>query len=951
MTDRGRRSIVGLIVILAGWGSPASVVRAADPPANGTRKPRVPILKVEQYALKNGLTVILHEDHKTPLVGLNVVYNVGSKDDLPRRTGFAHLFEHMMFNGSLHNDQEFGNLIHEFAVETNGATDRDMTVYYEHITSNALERALWLEADRMGYLLPVLTQDKLNIVRNVVKNERRGTHDNVPYGLAVEFLQAELYSPGHPYRHLAIGSLADLSAARISEIRKFFERHYVPNNAVLCVAGDFHSNQVKRWIEDYFGPLRRGVESTKLGPNVPRMLKPKRIAMTDRVSHAVARLIWPTVPSGHRDEAAIDILAAVLGGLVNENRLYRRLMYEQPLAVRVGASHPTYLLSGEFEVDLDAQPGRDLSELVRIADEEIERLKHEGPSEVELRRAQNQRELSLILSLESARGKADILSSYAARAGDPLRYRAVIEEVFAVNPEDVARVARQYLGPGRIELDVLPGAKAVIPIDVEAKAAEQEQQPLPQGDPFADVVEDFAVPTIGPTPRFTAPGFVRRRLSNGLGLRIVERHDVPLVSLTLTVESGETSSPLGKEGLCPITAALLDQGTKSRTAIEIAGSLSEIGGTISAGGELDIMDISLTTLSPYLDRGLDIYTDVILNPIFADQDLQRLKLERLATLERSENNAESIASDVFQRLLYPPEHPYRRPILGTAESIKSITRDDVVKFYRQIFVPGNAELVVVGDVSPEKIVSGLEARLGSWQSGTIPAHARVNAPESAPNRPLYLIDAPGATQTVIVVGRLGPSGDTEVYNTVSMIVSLCSGRIDSNIRQEKGFTYAFASDMYFRKGPGPMTWSGPVQTSATKESLAELIKEITDVTGPEAASNDEIAQMETSKATSLFGKFETIAGIDYQISYLVGYNLADDYYATRLGGKYRVTKDDFSRVAKNYLKPELMTILVVGDRSRIEGPLRSLPFVKNICVLDKRGKPLLEPSVPNPILK
>ena len=342
---------------------------------------------------------------------------------------------------------------------------------------------------------------------------------------------------------------------------------------------------------------------------------------------------------------------------------------------------------------------------------------------------------------------------------------------------------------------------------------------------------------------------------------------------------------------------------------------------------------------------------MILSPNLADQDLQRLKLERLATLERSDDNAETIASDVFQRLLYPLKHPYSRPIMGTAQSIKSITRDDVVEFYRRTFVPGNAELVVVGDVTPEKIVSALEARLGSWQAGTIPAHPRVNTPESAPNRPLFLIDMPGATQSIITVGRLGPRGDSELYNTVSMIVSLCSGRINSNLRQEKGFTYAFTSEMYFRKGAGPMTWSGPVQTSATKESLVELIKEITDVTGPEAMSNDEIAQMETAKATALFGKFETTAGINSQISYLVGFNLDDDYYATRLGGKYRVTKDDFGRIAKEYLKPELMTILVVGDRSRIEGPLRSLPFVKSICLLENRGKPLREPSVPKPVLK
>jgi zinc protease len=951
MTNRPHRGIVGLVVILAGWASSAGFVRADGPPANGTRKPEIPILTVEQYTLGNGLKVILHEDHKTPLVSVNVSYNVGSKDDPPGRTGFAHLFEHMMFKGSLHNDQEFSNLIHEFAVETNGSTHRDRTIFYEDITTNALERALWLEADRMGYLLPMLTPDKLDIVRKVVKNERRSTYDNVAYGLVEEVLSAELYPPGHPYRHLTIGSLADLSAARISELRKFFERHYVPNNAVLCVAGDFQSDRVKDWIKEYFGPLRRGGENTKPSPSVPPLGEPKRVTMTDRVSHALARLIWPTVPAGHPDEAALDIVASVLGDLANESRLFRRLVFEEPLAAQVGASHPTYLLSGEFHVDLYAQSGQKLSNLVRIADQEIERLKNEGPSDVELRRAKNQRELSLILSLESARGQADVLSTYAAHVGDPLGYRRVIEDVFAVTRADVVRVARQYLGARRIEFHVLPGAKAVIPDDVEINHVEREPEPLPAGDPFADANEDVAVPAIGPMPHFSAPGFVRRRLSNGLGLRIVERHQAPLVSLTLTVRSGETSTPPGKEGLCSITAALLDEGTKSRSGLDIAGSLSEIGGTITTSGELESMGVSLTTLTPYLERGLDIYTDVILNPTFADPDLQRLKLERFATLESAVSNAESIASDILPRLLYPPEHPYSRPSLGTPKSLQSITRDDVVEFYRKTFVPGNAELVVVGDVTVEKIVSALESRLGSWRPGMLPSRPRVNTPEPVPKRSLYLIDLPGATQSVVTVGRLGPSGDSDLYNVLSMIVTLCAGRINTNIRHEKGFTYAFESDMHFRKGPGPMSWDGAVQTSATRESLVELIKEIADVTGPRAATNDEIAQMETSKATSLFARFETTSGIAYQVSYLVAYNLGDDYYATRLGGKYRVTKDELVRVAKQYLKPELMTILVVGDRSKIDGPLRSIPFVKSILLLDKEGNPLPEPAAPKSVAK
>jgi zinc protease len=949
MMDRAHRRILGLFLILAGWVSPAYHASAAGPSTSEPRKPRVPILKVEQYTLKNGLTVILHEDHKTPLAAINIVYNVGSKDDLPGRTGFAHLFEHMMFSGTQHNDQEFGNLLTGHVVDSNGSTGRDRTVYYEEVTSNALELALWLEAERMGYLLAAITHDKLNVVRNVVKNERRNKYDDVPFGFAEEALLAELYPPGHPYRHRTIGSMADLSAARLADIRAFFERHYVPNNAFLCVAGDFRPAEVKRWIEKYFGPLRRGADSSRSKPDVPRLTGPKHLTLTDEVSHARAQLVWPTVPAGDRDEEPLDILASVLGGLANENRLFRRLIYDQLLAVQVEASHPTYAVSGEFEIDLYAQPGQKLAELVRIADTEIERLKKEGPTDGELRRAQNQREASLLQDLESVNGQASVLCQWAALNGDPLEYRAVIDRVFAVKPADVARVARQYLTDRRIELDVVPGAKAPAERDDQVDRAEPAKGPGPPRDPFADDREEFAAPTMGPSPRFKAPNFKRRTLTNGLSIRIVERHDVPLVTLSLVIRSGETSTPPGKEGLCSLTTNLLDEGTKSRSSLAIAGSLSEIGASISTSGLLESMEINLTTLSPYLDTAMEVYADVILNPGFADQHVQRLKLDRLAALASGARNAENVASEVIQKLIYPREHPYGRPAAGTRQSIESITRDDVVGYYRKTFVPGNAELVVVGDVEPERIVAALEKRLGSWPAGPLPSHPRVNARAPSANQALYLIDLPGATQSVITVGGVGPNGDSEQYNALSMMVTLVSGRINDNIRQEKGYSYSFAEGLQFRKGPGPFTWSGAVQASATKDSLIELMKEIVDVLGPRAASGDEIAQMEASQASTAFSRFETTAGVAYQIWYLIAFNLGDDYYATRIGPRSHVTKDDMAGVAKQYLRPEALTILVVGDRSKIEGQLKDIPFVKSIRRLDEQGNPMPDLATPKSV--
>ncbi len=355
-----------------------------------SRKPQVPELKVEKYTLPNGLTVLLHEDHKTPVAAVNVYYKVGSKDEKPGRTGFAHLFEHMMFLGSKHHDEDFSRPLERLGAENNATTDEDRTEYYERVPSNALERALWLEADRMGFLLPAMTQEKLDKERDVVKNERRETVENAPYGQADEAMREALYPEGHPYRHSVIGSMADLSAAGLADVSTFFRTYYAPDNAILCVTGDFAPEQARRWIARYFGPLPRGPQVTPLRPDVPSLSAPKHIRLTDAVSLPRAQLIWPTVPAGHPDEPALDMLAAVLGGLDKENRLFRELMYDRQLAASVSASHPTHVLAGTFEVELYAHPDEQARRAGQDRRREIERLKREGPTALEVRKGQNQ---------------------------------------------------------------------------------------------------------------------------------------------------------------------------------------------------------------------------------------------------------------------------------------------------------------------------------------------------------------------------------------------------------------------------------------------------------------------------------------------------------------------------------------------------------------------------------
>jgi len=946
-------SVAALVLFVPGraWGDRQE--------REGPRQPQVPVLKVERYTLPNGLEVILHEDHKTPVVSVNVCYKVGSQDEVRGRTGFAHLFEHMMFQGSMHSDSDYFLPLEKLGADLNGETTEDQTMYYETVPSNALELALWLESDRMGFLLPALTQEKLDNQRDVVKNERRQTVDNVPYGQVEETLLRALYPVDHPYHHSVIGSMADLSAARLENVAAFFRLYYVPNNAILCVAGDFRPEVAKRWIEKYFGALPRGWEVLRPKPSVPILSAAKSISMTDAVSLPRAQLIWPTVPVNHPDEAALDVLASVLGGLSKENRLFRALVYDRRLATEVDASHPTHLLAGTFEIDLyarpraDARPAEQLAEIVKLADAQIERLKDEGPSALEVLKSQNARESELIMGFQSVTHKASTLSQSAATLGDPLAYRTELARVLAVTAADVKRVAGKYLGTRRIEIDIIPGPPASrapeTPVDPKSQA--------PLADPLVVAVKDdfdrSAMPRLLPTPRYSPPRFERRKLANGLELRIVERHDLPIVTLDLVVKSGETLTPKGKEGLASITASLLDEGTKTRDALQIAGELAEIGSTVGAGGELEATTVSLTTLARHLERGMDLFADVILNPSFPDKELSRLKLERLAHLKARADDPEQTAAAVFPRLIYGVDHAYGRPELGTAASVESLTRDDVMAFYRKIMVPGNATLVVVGDVRTDAVVPALEVRFRSWKSGPVPENPPVSAaPSPAGGRPVYWIDKLAAAQSVLTVGKVGAARKSADFFALLVMNTVLGGqfgsRINMNLREEKGYSYGAQSSFSFLRGPGPFEAGGTVQTAVTRPALVELLKELTDIAGPRPVTQAELGFAKQRIIQGFPHRFETTFGVAAQLAALAGADLPDDefeHYQRRIEA---VSKADVDRVARQYITPESMSVLVVGDRSQIEASILSLPFVQRIERLDTQGNPVPGSAVLKP---
>jgi zinc protease len=948
---KAARALVFLGVLAIPCTGQAPAAQSAPPERDTARKPEIPELKIEQFRLPNGLRVILHEDHKTASAALYVYYLVGSKDEQPGRTGLAHLFEHLMFEGSEHSHDRHANVLANFGGDPNAMTSEDRTIYYETFPSNGLETVLWLEADRMEFLLPAITQEELNNERDIIRNEQFERTDNVPYGRADEVMRQEAYPAGHAYRHSIGGSMTDLGAVTVPDLDVFYQKFYAPNNAILCLAGDFKTAEAKRLITKYFSfdPVGRGKGRKAPKANPVILSEAKHITLKDRVSLPRIQLYWESVPANHPDEAPLDVLAAVLDGTASEDRLYRELVLDRPIARQIYVSHPTKDLSGSFQIWAYVLPGQNLDEVVALIDREVERLQRAGPDAAEVKRAQVAREVELIASLESISSKAGLLAGSAASLGDPLAYRKALEMVFAVTTADVKRVANRYLGSKRIRLDVIPGEPAARPPEVVQGAAKNDPLPPPPDEEVVDSLDRSIVPKVGPTPAPKAPRFEGRTLKNGLKLMVIERHDVPIATFNLTIKSGEGCAPLRKEGLGSLALGLLTAGTRSRTQAQLTREAADYGASLHASCGPDSSNVRLTVLSRKLREGLNLFADVVLEPAFPEKALAKNKRDQLTDLAALLDHADDIASIVLKKLIYGPNHPYGRPIQGTISSVKSITRDDVVSFYQKSFVPGNAVLIVVGDVRVDAIQAELEARFGRWASGTAPAVPAAHAQVPVANQPLYLIDRPGAAQSVVMIGWPAvawTSPDGYPFMVLDQIVGAPGGRIDTNLREDKGYTYGITSSFDSRRSAGLFHAGGAVHARVTKESLEEIVNELTKIVGQEPPNAYEVQGAKEPIIQGAFEEFETSAAISNRLAFLTSLGLPDDEYQQFQGRVRAVTSADVVGVARKYLNPALMTILVVGDRSQIERSLRTLPFVKSIRLLDVQGNLAADPSKP-----
>ncbi|HEX6124216.1 MAG TPA: pitrilysin family protein [Pyrinomonadaceae bacterium] len=900
---------------------------------------KLPPINVKEYKLKNGLRVILHEDKSTPIVTVGVWYHVGSKNEAAGRTGFAHLFEHMMFQGSKNYNADFFTPLQEAGANLNGTTNTDRTWYYETVPSNFLELALMLEADRLGGLLEAMTQEKLDNQRDVVKNERRQRVDNQPYGTAFEKIGQIMYPKGHPYNWSVIGSLEDLQAASMDDVKSFFRQYYVPNNAILVLSGDFQEPQARTWIEKYFGPIAAGEKIDRPNPAQPKLDKEIRTTVEDNVPLGRRYFVWHGTRSFSADEPALDFLSFILSN-GRTSRLQSNLIYGKELAQQVGAFSGTNEIAGLFQIQATARPGKSLDDIEKEIDAEIARLKTQPPTAEEMTRALNSIESQSVYGLQTVLGKASQLTNFAGYLGKTNWFQADLDRYRTVTPADVQRVATTYLTPNRLVMSYMPSARDIARVEREADRTTTAKSAVKKND--TTIAEQTAkLPKPGPDPKFSLPPIEKTKLSNGMNVWMVEHHELPIISMNMVFGTGSANEPDNKIGVSSMTSQLLDDGTTTRSAADIANQLQSIGiQGIGTSTGWDSTGVSMQTLTKNLDKAIEIYADVVQNPVFPATEVEQLRRRLLVGLRQQRSNPNAISNIVYNKVLYG-DHAYGRS--NSEASINAITRDDLVAFYGSTYRPNNATLIVVGSFDKAALKNKLEKAFAGWKTGDVSARD-LGMPKPFEKVGIFLVDRPNSAQSVVSVGQIGVDRMSPDYYPIMVMNSILGGqftsRINMNLREDKGYTYGARSSFTFRRGAGPFEAGGDIQTAVTKEAIAEIMKELNDIRGGRPVTQQELDYNKQSIIRRYPSGFETVGQISNQLSNLVVYGLPDTYFNDYIAKVNAVTVQDVERVAKKYLDPSKMAIVVVGDRKVIEPGLKDLGY--QITHLDVEGRPVMQ---------
>ena len=879
----------------------------------------------QRFVLPNGLTLIVHEDRKAPIVAVNVWYHVGSKNERPGRTGFAHLFEHLMFNGTENYDKDFfGPLEQAGATDMNGTTNEDRTNYFQNVPSNALDVALWMESDRMGHLTGAISQAKLDEQRGVVQNEKR-QGENEPYGKVWDFLTPKLYPANHPYAWTVIGSMEDLDAAKLDDVKDWFRTYYGAANAVIVVAGDIDARTAKQKVEHYFGDIPAGPPVARQEAWIARRTGSQRGVLQDRVPQARIYKVWNIPGWGTADADYLNLVSDVLSR-GKSSRLFKRLVYDDQIATDVSAYVDLRELGGLFVIEATARPGIELARVEKAVDQELARLLAGGPTPIELRRVQTQYRAGFIRGIERIGGfggKSDVLAQGEVFAGRPDYYKVRLDRVQRATPADLGRVAREWLGDGVYNLEVHPYP------EFQTTAAKADRSKLPSPGTLADT-------------KF--PELERAELSNGLKIVLARRASIPQVRFDLLLDAGYAADHSGIPGLASLALAMMDEGTTRRTALQISDQLAQLGANLSTGSKLDVSSVSLEALKENLDASLEVYADVVLHPSFPRSDLERLRKQRLAQIQQEKAEPVGLALRVFPGLIYGPGHAYSNPWTGsgTEESVARIRREDLVRFHESWFKPNHATMVVVGATTMAEIKPRLERLFADWRPGKVPAKSIATVPQQ--QRPtVYLMDRPGSLQSIIIAGHIAPPKanpkEVGIQTMNSVLGSEFSSRVNMNLREDKHWSYGAFTFFRDARGQRPFVAYAPVQTDKTKESVMELSKELRGIVRDRPIEPGELSRAQASLTLTLPGSWETMAALSGAIVDIVSYGLDDRYYDTFAQKVRAETVPSLTEIAGEVVHPDQLVWVIVGDRSKIEAGIRELKL-GDIRLIDTDGKPV-----------
>jgi zinc protease len=880
--------------------------------AYGQTELNVPDIEYDTFTLSNGLTVVVHEDRKVPMVAVNVWYHVGSKNEKVGKTGFAHLFEHLMFNGTENYNAEYFEPFEKIgATDQNGTTNNDRTNYFQNVPTNALDLALWMESERMGHILNVIDQEKLDEQRGVVQNEKR-QGENQPYGQVFNAIGKAAFPEGHPYSWSVIGSMADLNAATLDDVKEWFETYYGPTNAVIALAGDIDLETAKIKVQEYFGDIQPGPPLTKPKKWIAKRTEQTREVMEDNVPQTRIYKVWNVPEDGTAEAQALDLASSTLAGSKN-SPLYQELVYKTGLATGVSAFYYGREIAGLFIISATVAPEQDVKEVESVIDATLEKYLKTGPNSKLLKNTKTSTIAGLTNGLQRIGGfggKSDILATYQTLYGDAGAFRKILEMYLDTSANEVKAASNKWLSSGDYVLTIVPAAKTSV---VESTIDRSKGIPYP--------TEKLS---------YSFPKIQSAVLNNGSKLVLAERNDLPLVQLEIVFNNGYAVESEDELGLVNFTMSMVDEGTKKYNSLEFAEMQESLGSGIGFGSSIDTTYASMSSLKVNLEKTLDLFKEGLLNPIFPQVELDKVKKRWLAGIDQELNSPASMANREIRTLVYGSGHPYAKASSsGTKNTVETFTREDLQAMYAKITNPNDATFIVTGDISLADATNLLNKKFSNWKSSnksTIKVNLFDVEDQTSPR--VFLIDKPGAIQSYILAAQLLPptnSNDDILIDYMNYaIAGSFTSRLNMNLREDKSWSYGVRTSTGYSQGQRLMRMTAPVQTDKTAPAILEILREYDEYINSSPINSDELSKIKNARTLRLPGQYETLGALLGGIEDIVKYNRDYDYLDTIADKRNSIKLEDVQSATSKYLDTNKWTWVIVGDLNEIEDPIREL---------------------------